>query len=121
MQKKRNFNLEDIVDKIMAFREKRDWEQFHNPKNLAISISLEASELLEQFQWKDFDESIKYAKENKEKISSEISDILIYIMYLCSDLDIDIKEAVNKKIESNDQKYPVSKSKGKSNKHDQLS
>ena len=82
-------NLENVIQKLVEFRKARDWEQFHNPKNLAISISLEAAELLENFQWKDLDESIQFSKENKKKISEEVADLLIYIFYLCNDLGID--------------------------------
>ena len=113
-------DLKKVIDKIIDFREQRDWEQFHNPKNLAISISLEAAELLENFQWKDLEESIKFARENKEKISEEIADLLIYIFYLCNDLGIDFIDAIDKKIEENNKKYPIDKSKGKSNKYNEL-
>lgn len=113
-------NLKKVIGEIIDFRKRRDWEQFHNPKNLAISISLEASELLENFQWRDLEESIKFAKENKEKISEEVADLLIYIFYLCNDLGIDFIDAIDKKIEKNNKKYPVDKSKGKSNKYNEL-
>ena len=73
----KNFDLEEIYGIITDFRKKRDWEKFHNPKNLAISISLEANELLEHFQWKDLKESLEYAENNKEEVSSEIADFLI--------------------------------------------
>jgi len=116
----KNFDLEKIYKIITDFRKKRDWEKFHNPKNLAISISLEANELLEHFQWNDLKESLEYAKNNKEKISSEIADILVYILYLCNDLNIDLSKAIYKKIKENEAKYPVSKSKGNSTKYNQL-
>jgi NTP pyrophosphatase (non-canonical NTP hydrolase) len=118
MQK--NDNLIILLNKIIDFRLKRDWEQFHNPKNLAISISLEAAELLENFQWQNLEESVKFARENKDKISDEVADLLIYIFYLCNDLGIDFIEAIDKKIEENNKKYPVNKSKGKSNKYNEL-
>jgi len=116
----KKFDLEEIYKIITDFRKKRDWEKFHNPKNLAISISLEANELLEHFQWKDLKESIKYSKSNKDEISSEIADILVYVLYLCNDLDIDISEAIKKKIKENEKKYPVDKSKGNSKKYNQF-
>ncbi len=112
--------IQKIIKKIIDFRSKRDWKQFHNPKNLAISISLESAELLENFQWKDLNESIEYAKKNKGKISEEIADILIYIFYLCEDLGIDFIEAIENKIKNNEKKYPVDKSKGNSLKYDEL-
>jgi len=121
MEKKNNSpDLDGIMEKIIKFRKARDWEKFHNPKNLAISISLEASELLEHFQWLNFQESIKYAKDHKEEISREISDIIVYLLYLSHDLDIDLLDSVDKKISENDSKYPIDKSKGKSLKYNQI-
>ena len=113
-------DLNLLLNKILKFRKQRDWQQFHNPKNLAISISLEAAELLENFQWKNMEESLKFALENKEKISEEIADLLIYIFYLCNDLDIDFIEAIENKISKNQKKYPIKKSKGKSLKYNEL-
>jgi NTP pyrophosphatase (non-canonical NTP hydrolase) len=113
-------DLNLLLNKILKFRKQRDWQQFHNPKNLAISISLEAAELLENFQWKNMEESLKFALENKEKISEEIADLLIYIFYLCNDLDIDFIEAIENKISKNQKKYPIKKSKGNSLKYNEL-
>lgn len=118
IDKEKNLNL--LIDKILEFRKKRDWEKFHNPKNLAISISLEAAELLENFQWGNLEESIESAGKNKEKISEEVADLLIYIFYLCNDLEINFIDAIDNKIEKNNKKYPVDKSKGKSNKYNEL-
>ena len=120
LRNKKISDIKELIEKLIEFRKARDWEQFHNPKNLAISISLEAAELLENFQWKDLEESIKFAKDNKEKISEEVADLLIYIFYLCNDLGIDFIDAIDKKIEENNKKYPVDKSKGKSNKYNEL-
>ena len=113
-------SLHSVLKEIIEFRKKRGWEQFHNPKNLAISISLEAAELLENFQWKNMEESLNYALENKEKISEEVADLLIYIFYLCNDLGIDFKEAIENKISENQKKYPIDKSKGNSLKYNEL-
>src|SRR5258706_15095290 len=104
--------FQNILKDILDFRERRDWKQFHNPKNIAESISLEAAELLEHFQWKDFDASEKYAKENKEAISEEAADILVYLLYFCDRIGIDILGAVEKKMKQNNKKYPIEKSKG---------
>ncbi len=109
-----------ILKEILDFRERRDWKQFHNPKNLAISISIEANELLEHFQWKNMEESLAYIKENKEMLSEEAADILVYLLYFCNDAEIDLLQAVENKIEKNNQKYPVEKSKGKSTKYTEL-
>ena len=118
--KKKKFVLEEINKKVLKFRDDRNWKKFHNPKNLAISISVEANELLEHFQWKNLKESKEYAKNNKDEISSEIADIIIYLLYLCHDLNIDLADSIDKKLKENNSKYPISKSKGKSLKYDQL-
>lgn len=116
----KKFKLEEIVKEVIKFRDDRKWKKFHNPKNLAISISIEANELLEHFQWKDLEESKKYAENNKDDISLEIADIVVYLLYLCHDLNIDLVYSINKKLKENNSKYPISKSKGKSLKYNQL-
>lgn len=112
--------LDDIVKEIIEFREERDWEQFHDPKNLAEAISIEAGELLEQFLWSTTEESRNVAGTKLEKVKEEISDILIFLVYMCHTLGIDLAEEVNKKIEANRQKYPINKSKGSSKKYTDL-
>lgn len=119
-EKNKEFKLEEIIKKVIKFRDDRNWKKFHNPKNLAISISIEANELLEHFQWKDLKESKEYAESNRDKISSEVADIIIYLLYLCHDLNINLVDSINKKLKENNSKYPVSKSKGKSLKYNQL-
>lgn len=120
MNKKKEFRLEEISKKVIKFRDERKWKKFHNPKNLSISISIEANELLEHFQWKDLKESKKYAKNNKDEISFEIADIIIYLLYLCHDLNIDLVDSIDRKLKENNSKYPISKSKGRSLKYNQL-
>lgn len=120
MNKKKKLELEEIIRKVIKFRDDRNWKKFHNPKNLAISISIEANELLEHFQWKDLKESKEYAESNKNEISSEIADIIVYLLYLCHDLNIDLADSIDKKLKENNSKYPISKSKGKSLKYNQL-
>lgn len=109
-----------LFEELMAFRQQRDWEQFHSPKDLAISISIEAAELLEWFQWKN-DEKIAQdlTSKKKEQLEDEIADVAIYLSYLCGDLDIDINQIVAKKIKKNAIKYPIAKVKGRSDKYDQ--
>ena len=110
-----------IVDKLLEFRRERDWEQFHRPKDLAISIVLEAAELLEEFQWKSDKEIERYLREGGlSRVGEEIADIAIYIAILSHDLGIDLFEEMEKKIGKNEEKYPVSKSKGSSKKYDEL-
>ncbi|MEC1650259.1 MULTISPECIES: nucleotide pyrophosphohydrolase [Bacillus subtilis group] len=96
--------IKDLINTINEFRDARNWRQYHNPKDLAISISIEAAELLEDFQWKSNEEALKA---NEENIREEIADILIYSLMLCSDLDMDVKEIIEEKIVKNGRKYPV--------------
>ena len=107
----------NTMDKINKFRDDRDWRQFHNEKDLAISISLEAAELLELFQWKSPEE----VRENSiERIKEELADVLIYSHMLASNLDLDIDEIIEAKLEKNNIKYPVDKSKGNKEKYTEL-
>ncbi len=110
-------NLEQLKQKILKFREERDWKQFHNPKNLAMSIAIEASELMELYQWLSLDESIKYSKENREEIEKEVADIFNYLILFANDLDIDLIKATSDKLEISKKKYPVKKAKGNSTKY----
>ena len=104
----------DIVSQIEEFVEQRDWKKFHNPKDLAISISLEASELLELFQWKSSEKSVKkYPNELKE----ELADILIYCIQFASIMGYDIEDIITSKLKSNAAKYPVELVKGKKEKY----
>ncbi|MEC2399536.1 nucleotide pyrophosphohydrolase [Bacillus subtilis] len=96
--------IKDLINTINEFRDARNWRQYHNPKDLAISISIEAAELLEDFQWKNSEEALQA---NEENIREEIADILIYSLMLCSDLDMDVKEIIEEKIVKNGRKYPV--------------
>lgn len=108
----------NTMKKINEFRDERDWRQFHNEKDLVISISLEASELLELFQWKNSDE---VTKENIERLKEELADVLIYSYMLADNLDLDIDEIIDEKLSKNNEKYPVSKSKGNKDKYTKLS
>ncbi|HPM40450.1 MAG TPA: nucleotide pyrophosphohydrolase [Bacteroidales bacterium] len=112
--------MDEILKMLDDFRSSRNWKQFHNPKNLAISTSIEANELLEIFQWKNFDESTKALVEQKAEISNEIADIAIYLLYLCQDADIDFIESIKNKIRINEIRYPVEKSKNNATKYNQL-
>jgi dCTP diphosphatase len=105
-------DLSEITARIRAFREERDWMQFHNPKNLAISISLEANELLEHFQWRSFEESEAHARDAKDEIADEIADVAIYVAELADNLGIDLLEAMETKLKKNAAKYPVEKARG---------
>lgn len=109
-----------LTEKVVAFRDARDWKQFHNPKDCAITLSLEAAEVLEHFQWKNDGEMTAHVALEKEAIGAELSDVLNMLLLMSHDLGIDIEEALEKKLEKNAEKYPVEKSKGKHTKYDKL-
>lgn len=109
--------LHNLVARIRAFRDERDWMQFHNPKSLACSISIEANELLEHFQWSTPAESEVIALTKKEAIAAEIADVAIYLLELADNLDIDIVEAISTKLEQNAMKYPAEKVRGSAKKY----
>ncbi|MBI4689663.1 MAG: nucleotide pyrophosphohydrolase [Nitrospirae bacterium] len=114
-------DLRTILEMLLKFRRERDWEQFHRPKELAISIVLEAAELLEEFQWKTDDEIKKYLEEGGlELVKEEVADIAIYILLLSNDLGIDLIKAIKEKLKKNEDKYPVEKSRGNAKKYDKL-
>lgn len=102
-------DIKDLNKKVIEFRDKRNWKQFHNPKDLAISLSLEASELLENFQWKNSDEAIKL---NLDNIKEELADTLIYSVLLANELDLNVEEIILDKLAKNEKKYPIEKAFG---------
>lgn len=112
--------IKRITEKIKKFRDERDWMQFHDPKNMAVSIIIEASELLEHFQWKTKDEVEKYISENKNEVQEEIADIALYLFELADNLGINLSEVIEKKIEKNATKYPAEKARGKHTKYSKL-
>lgn len=113
-------DVKALTKKLIAFRNARDWEQFHNPKDLTLSLALEAAEVLEHFQWKSEAEVKEYTKKHKDEIGEELADVFNWILVMSHDLGIDILKASEKKIKSNGEKYPVAKSKGKATKYTQL-
>lgn len=112
--------IKELIGKIKKFNEERDWEQFHNHKDLAISLCLEAAEVLEHFQWKSEAEIKEYVKNNRQEIAEEVADVFIYLLQLAEGLGIDIIKASHKKIAKNGKKYPVAKSVGKATKYNKL-
>ncbi|MGN9020018.1 nucleotide pyrophosphohydrolase [Lachnospiraceae bacterium HCP1S3_C3] len=104
---------QETIDRIRKFTEDRDWDQFHSPANLAKSIVIEAAELLECFQWSDEEFDLQHIKE-------ELADVMVYSQNLLDKLGLDADEIVNMKMTMNEEKYPVEKAKGKSDKYDQL-
>ncbi len=112
--------LSDLTKKIVKFNKERDWKQFHSPKDLAISLSLEASEVLEHFQWKNKEEIEEYIKTHKEHIGEELADVFYWVLLMSHDLKIDIIKASEKKLKKNIEKYPIKKAKGKHLKYTEL-
>jgi NTP pyrophosphatase (non-canonical NTP hydrolase) len=110
-------DVERLQQLLIQFRKARDWEQFHNPKDIAISLSLEAAEVLEHFQWRSPAEIDNYIKQHKSDIGEELADVFNWILLLAHDLDIDILQASEDKIEKNGKKYPVAKAKGSHKKY----
>ena len=113
-------DLEKLTKNIIAFRDSRDWKQFHNPKDLAISLTLEAGELLEHFQWKNADEVREYLTKNKQDVSDEVADVFNYLILIANELDIDLVKVTAEKLEKSAAKYPVEKSKGNHKKYTEL-
>ena len=108
--------IQTITQKIIAFRDQRNWQQFHNPKDLAISISLEEAELLEVFQWTGADTQAD-TKEKMDKIKEELADVLIYSLLMAHELDLDVCKIIQDKLAVNEKKYPVDRSYGSSLKY----
>lgn len=112
----------DLLKQLIEFRRERDWEQFHNPKDIAISLSIEAAELLEWFQWRDKAEIQQMLETDKrEALEDEIADVAVYLSYLCYDLNIDLEHAIKRKMDKNAVKYPVEKVKGRADKYNEYS
>lgn len=106
--------MDEIIEKLIAFRNERDWEQFHNPKDLALALSIEASELLELFLWKNAEDA------NPEKVKRELADVFAFAFLIADKYKFDVKEIVLEKIKLNAQNYPVDKAKGTAKKYNEL-
>jgi dCTP diphosphatase len=113
-------DLAATVARIRAFRDARDWMQFHNPKNLASSIVIEAAELLELFQWKTPEESNALVQTKRTEIEHELADIAVYVLELADNLGIDLLQAIDRKMALNEAKYPVEKARGSAAKYTEL-
>jgi len=100
-------NMQKIEALIRKFSQERDWEKFHNPKNLSMALTVEASELLEIFQWLDLEQSANLSGDKKEHAKQEIADIAIYLIRMCMDMDINLEEAIFNKMKLNEKKYPL--------------
>ena len=109
--------MNELTEMIVKFREERNWKQFHNPKDIAISLLLEAGELLENFQWKSSEEAVEV---NRDKIVAELADVLYYVLLLSHERGIDVEEALKLKMIENERKYPVQKAFGSNKKYTEL-
>src|ERR1700733_13345222 len=105
--------IKKLTTKIKTFRDARDWKQFHNHKDVALSLVLEASEVLEHFQWKSPKEVEQHGKECKDELADELADVAIYLLELADNLKIDLPKAIKQKMKKNALKYPIHKAKGK--------
>ncbi len=111
---------ETVLEKVLEFRRRRNWKQFHTPKELAAALTIEAGELLETFQWKTDEEVSRLLNSSsRERVVDEIADVAIVLSYLCHDLKVDVDAAVLSKLRKNEAKYPIEKSYGNAKKYDE--
>lgn len=113
-------SLKDLQTIIRKFCDDRDWDQFHNPKDLSISLALEAAEVMEHFQWKNADEMNVHIKDKKGAVAEELADVFYWVLLLANKLDIDLVEAFEFKMKKNQAKYPIEKAKGSHKKYTEL-
>ena len=112
--------LEELTKLMLQFRDERNWAQFHNPKDVALSLTLEAAELLELMQWKSGPELLEHLNANRELLADELADVLGWVLVLAHDQGIDLADAVKRKLEKNAIKYPVEKARGVAKKYTEL-
>jgi NTP pyrophosphatase (non-canonical NTP hydrolase) len=113
-------SLESLRRRLADFAAARDWDQFHNPKNLAMALAGEAGEVLEHFQWLTFEQAANLPQEARAEVALECADVLLFLLRLCDRLEIDLASAAERKLELNEKKYPVEKSRGKATKWNKL-
>lgn len=113
-------SLQTLRMRLADFVAERDWDQFHNPKNLAMALAAEAGELLEQFQWLSDSEAQSLSAEQREAVAMEMADILMFLVRLADKLGVDLASAAATKLELNARKYPVDKARGRATKYDRL-
>ncbi len=112
--------LEALRERVAQFAAERDWDQFHNPKNLAMALAIEAGELMEHFQWLTPEQAASVPADIRDEAALEAADVLLYLLRLCDKLGIDLAAAASRKLALNEGKYPVDKSRGRSTKYDKL-
>ncbi len=109
--------MDEMTQRVVSFVRQRDWEQFHNPKDLAVSLTLEAAEVLEHFQWKDSAEIKKHLKDSKTAVAEELCDVLYWVLLMSHYFGIDLKSEFDAKMDQNEKKYPLDKAKGRHDKY----
>ena len=113
-------DLSDLQKRVIGFRDARNWEQFHNPKDMAVSLLLEAAEFLEHFEWKSSDEIKSHLKKKHTDVSEELCDVLYWVLLIAHDMNIDIQKEFERKMKKNEAKYPVDKAKDSHRKYTEL-
>ena len=112
-------DIDNLIEQLRDFAEDRDWSQFHSPKNLAMALTVEAAELLEQFQWLSESESSSLQREKLAQVEEEMADVFLYLLRMSDVLDIDLVAAANRKIKNNNEKYPADQVRGSSKKYNE--
>jgi len=113
-------DIKQLTQRIQDFIKDRDWKQFHNSKDMALSLVLESAEVMEHFQWKDSIEMTEYLKDHKNDVGEELADVLYWVLLMSHDLDIDIKKVFEDKMLKNEAKYPIDKARGRHDKYNKL-
>jgi len=116
----RSSDLDSLTQRLREFADARDWEQFHSPKNLTMALSVEVAEIVEHFQWLTEEQSNNLPEQTLDKVETELADTLLYLVRLADKLDIDLLDSARRKIEINEQKYPVEKARGNARKYTDL-
>ena len=113
-------SMESLTREICAFRDARDWRQFHNPKELAVAITAEAGELLQHFVWQSAEQSEQRVNDRRSEIESEMADVAILLLELADNCGINLTEAIRAKLARNEERYPVAKARGSNKKYNEL-
>jgi NTP pyrophosphatase (non-canonical NTP hydrolase) len=112
--------IKELADLVVAFRDARDWKQFHKPKDMALSLALEAAEVMELFQWKSDEQISEQLPQLRDALGEELSDVLYWVLLVANDARIDLPSSFRRKMEENEKKYPVALAKGSNKKYSEL-
>ena len=115
-----NDSIRELTREICAFRDARDWAQFHNPKEMAVAITAEAGELLQHFVWQNAEQSLARVAERRDELASEMADVAILLFEMANDCGIDLAAAMRQKLARNEERYPVEKARGSNRKYNEL-